>query len=123
MRHILPLLLIVSAMAGEHLSPAERSVVGTWRQQNICGGSYFIFGPDGSYAYVAEAGIHFTRNTLSCSGMWRIEGDQLITDCTVPYPPDSEKARRGPERHVDRESLTEFFRGLERHETISYEMP
>lgn len=121
--YILPILLALSLPACERLSPAERSIVGTWKQENIDSTAYFVLNPDHSYAHVAEAGMNFPRNTLICGGSWRVEAQDLIRDCTVDYPPESQKARHGPERHVDREPIIEFTKGLSRHPAISYERP
>jgi hypothetical protein len=113
--------LALSVVGCQRLSPAERSIIGTWRQQEIDGAEYHVFNSDHSYAYIHEADENIPRNTLICGGSWRIEGDDLITDCTMNYDPDSVKGRRGPERHVERERLAEFARGREKHAQISYD--
>jgi len=119
--HVLPILLAFSVSACHGLSQAERSVVGTWRVQEIDGAEYMIFGADHSYAFVAEADHDFPKNTLVCDGSWRIEGDDLITECTIPDVPDSQRGRLGWGKHVERVRLSKFFTGLHKHEPITYE--
>gem|GEM_PF-6555430 len=119
--HVLPILLAFSISGCHALSHAERSVVGTWRQQDIDGAEYLVFGADHSYAYVAEADSDFPRNTLICRGSWRIEADNLITECTMAHVPDSQRGRPGWGKHVEREQLSAFFKGLHRHAPISYD--
>jgi len=115
-------LLLLSLTACHGLSANERKVVGTWEQRNMDGSSYHILRPDHSYAHVSDVSdSDVPRLMLACSGSWRIEGDDLITDCTMAYHPDSEKARHGPERHVDRERLSDFFLYRHRHAPISYD--
>jgi hypothetical protein len=120
-RYIVLLFLASSLVAGQHASPTDRDVVGTWREQGIDYAAYLILRADHSYARVVEARPpDFPQNTLICSGSWHIEGDVLVKDCIVAYGRESEKARRGPERHVEREPLTDFFRARRRHRPISY---
>jgi hypothetical protein len=118
---ILLVLTAFSLVACHRLSSSERSVIGTWRVQEIDGAEYMIFGADHSYAFVAEADSTFPRNTLVCRGSWRIEGDDLITECTPDHVPDSQKGRLGWGKHVDRARLGQFFKGLQRHAPITYE--
>src|SRR2546423_12325587 len=114
--HILLILAVSSLVACHRLSPAERSVIGTWSVQEIDGAEYMVLRADHSYAFVAEAKPgEFERNTLCCEGSWRIEGDDLIIDCTAVYSPDGVKASRGPERHTDRERVAEVFKGRHKH--------
>jgi hypothetical protein len=111
-----------SLVAGQHASATDRDLIGTWREQGIDYAAYLILRADHSYARVAEARRpDFRQNTLICEGSWRVEGDDLITDCTAAYSKDSERARRGPERHVDRERVAEFFKGLQKHAPITYD--
>src|SRR4051794_5171935 len=120
-RHILLVLAAPCLVACQRLSPAERSVIGTWRVQEIDGAEYMILGADHSYAFVAGADHDFPRNMLISEGTWRIEGNELIIDTTTAYPADSQKARRGPERHIDREPVAEFFKGRHKHAPITYD--
>jgi hypothetical protein len=105
--HVFLVLAAFSLVACDHLSRTERSVVGTWRQQEIDGAEYLVLGADHSYAFVAKADENIRRNLLVCEGSWRIEGDELVRDCVATYSPGSIKASRGPERHVERERVAE----------------
>jgi hypothetical protein len=121
--HSILLVLAAACLAACHrLSPAERSVIGTWRVQEIDGAEYMILGADHSYAFVAEAMPgQLPRNTLVCEGSWRIEGDDLVTECTMASVPESQKGRPGWGKHVERARVGEFFKGLQRHAPITYE--
>ena len=119
--HVLPILLAFSVSACHGLSRAERTVVGTWRVQEIDGAEYMILGPDHSYAFVAEADSDFPRNTLVSEGSWRIEGDDLIIESKIPHVPESQVGRAGWGKRVDRERVSEFFKGRHRHAPITYD--
>jgi hypothetical protein len=120
--HHIVLVLTASALVACHrLSPGERSVIGTWRVQEIDGAEYMILGADHSYAFVAEADSDFPRNILICRGSWRVEGNDLIIECTPDHVPDSQRGRLGWGKHIDREPLAEFFRRRHKHPPITYE--
>jgi hypothetical protein len=112
--------LTISVVACQRLSPNERKVVGTWELRLMDATGFKIFNADHSYASVADASNdpRVPRLLLTCAGTWRIEGDDLITDCMAAYGSESVKK---PERHVEREKLAEFFKSVTPHGPLSYE--
>jgi hypothetical protein len=111
--------LTVSVVACQRESPNERKIVGTWELGLMDATGFKIFNADHSYASVGDMSHDpkVSRLLLACAGTWRIEGDDLITDCMSAYGSESVKK---PERHVEREKLAEFLKYAKPHAPVSY---
>ena len=99
------------------LSPIEKKVVGTWDWGTMDATEYVILRSDHSYAFVSDFGSKELE--LSCSGHWRIEGDDIVIDCTTPAIPGFEK-EYPRQTHSDRRPIVDFVKGLKRHAPVFY---
>jgi hypothetical protein len=102
------------------LSPTEKKVVGTWNWGTMDATEYVIVRPDHSYAFVSD--FNSKELELVCSGHWRVEGDDIVIDCTTPTIPGFEKDYP-PQTHSGRRPIDDFLKGLERHSSVSYKSP
>ena len=78
---------------------------------------YVIVRPDHSYVSVSD--FNSTELELVCSGHWRIEGADIVIDCTTPTTPASEK-EYPPQTHSGRRPIDDFLKGLKPHVAVSY---
>jgi hypothetical protein len=108
------------AVCFARLSPTEKKVVGTWNWGTMDATEYVIVRPDHSYAFVSD--FNSKELILSCSGHWRIEGDDIVIDCTTPTIAGFEK-EYPPKTHSDRRPIDDFLKGLEPHAPVSYKSP
>jgi hypothetical protein len=102
------------------LPPTERRVVGTWREVCIDCHDYRIVRPDHSYAVVGSLDFSPTDDPIVlCTGHWRIEGDDIVLDCTTAVTPGLEK-EFPPKTYSRREPIRAFLESLEPHAPVSY---
>jgi hypothetical protein len=120
MRFLAVAVTVLLLDACDRLSPNERRVVGTWVVHNIDSTDYTVVRPDHTY----EEASDFSSKELEllCIGHWRIEGDDIVTDCTTPTPPGLEKEIHNP-TYSHRYPIDYFLKGLKPHAPISYKSP
>ena len=102
------------------LSPSEKKVVGTWREVCIDCYDYRIVRPDHSYAVVGSLDFSPTDDPIVlCTGHWRIEGGDILLDCTTAVTPGLEK-EFPPKTNSSRESIEAFLSSVQPHASVSY---
>ena len=106
--------------ACDRLSPNERRVVGTWVVHTIDSDDYTIVRPNHTYEEVSNLGSKELE--LLCLGHWRIEGEDIVTECSTPVPPGLEKEIHNP-TYSHRYPIDDFLKGFEAHAPISYKSP
>jgi hypothetical protein len=106
--------------ACDRLSPNERRVVGTWVVHTIDSDDYTIVRPNHTYEEVSNLGSKELE--LLCLGHWRIEGEDIVTECSTPVPPGLEKEIHNP-TYSHRYPIDLFLKGFEPHAPISYKSP
>ena len=121
-RSFMSALLVLSLATCLGLSATERRVIGTWKEKSFDGTEFYVLRSDHSYAFVGGPNHELPRPVLVCSGSWRIEGDDLILDCTRAEV-SGRVSGRPPERASHRLKVAEFLKFHKRHPPISYEMP
>jgi hypothetical protein len=94
MRLLTVALIVLLLDACHRLSPNERRVVGTWVVHTIDSHDYTIVRPNHTYEEVSD--LLSRELNLLCIGHWRVEGDDIITECAVPAPRGSEKEFNNP---------------------------
>jgi hypothetical protein len=112
--------IVLLLEACNRLSPNERRVVGTWVVHTIDSHDYTIVRPNHIYEEVSNFGNE--ELTLLCLGHWHIEGEDIVTECSLPVRPGLEKEIHNP-TYSKRLRIDVFLNGLEPHAPISYKLP
>jgi hypothetical protein len=108
-RFLAPVAMMLLLDACDRLSPNERRVIGTWLVHTIDSDDYTIVRPNHIFEEVSNLGGE--ELTLLCLGHWRIEGNDIVTECSLPVAPGLEKEIHNP-TYSNRLSIDVFLNGL-----------
>lgn len=109
MRFLAVAVIVLLLGACDRLSPNERRVVGTWVVHTIDSSDYTIVRPNHTYEEVSD--LLSKELNLLCIGHWRVEGDDIVTECAVPAPPGLEKEFSNP-TYSRRYRIDDFLKDL-----------